>query len=83
VSDTENNDDQVEDRAFRDAGYEETQQGQTEVEAQTPEHERLLKVHPNATSYGPEVNVVVPLEPEEVEEDESEDEEDEEEEEEE
>jgi hypothetical protein len=78
MSDTEN-DDQAEDKAFRDAGYDETQRGQTEVEAQTPEHERLLKAHPNATSYGPEVNVVVPLEPEEDEEDESEDEEEEEE----
>jgi hypothetical protein len=45
---------------FRDAGYDETLPGQTEVVVGTPEHERLLNSYPNATSYGPDYNVVIP-----------------------
>jgi len=47
-----------------DVGTAETQPGQTEVVAGTPEHEALLKANPNASSYAPEVNVVLPPEPE-------------------
>ena len=43
---------------FKDAGYEETLPGQVEVVAGTPEHERVLSSYANATSYGPDVNVV-------------------------
>jgi hypothetical protein len=55
----------VQESAFKEAGYDETQPGQQEVVAGTVEHEQLLKSFPNATSYAPDVNVVVPLEPEE------------------
>jgi hypothetical protein len=43
---------------FHDAGYDETLPGQTEIIAGTVEHERLLNLYPNATSYGPDHNVV-------------------------
>jgi len=49
------------------AGYDDTLPGQTEIVAGSPEHEALLRANPNASSYGPEVNVVVapvPVEPE-------------------
>jgi len=49
----------VEEVEFQDVGYAETQSHQTEVVAGTPEHERELKTFPNASSYGPHVNVVV------------------------
>lgn len=45
---------------FIDAGYEETMPGQAEVVAGTVQHEQLLNAYHNATSYGPDVNVVVP-----------------------
>jgi hypothetical protein len=45
-------------------GYDETLPGQAEVVAGSPEHERELKAFPNATSYGPDVNVVLPPEEE-------------------
>jgi len=45
---------------FKDVGEEETQPGQKEVVAGTVEHEQLLKSFHNATSYAPNVNVVVP-----------------------
>jgi hypothetical protein len=48
---------------YRDAGNDPTLPGQQEIVAQTPEHERLLKSYPNATSYGPDVNVVAPEPP--------------------
>jgi hypothetical protein len=44
--------------AFADEGYDETQPGQIEVIAGTVEHEKLLQLYPNATSYGPDHNVV-------------------------
>lgn len=50
---------------FEDAGYEETLPGQVEVEAGTVEHVQVLNTFANATSYGPDVNVVVPPPPEE------------------
>src|SRR5580765_3812692 len=45
-------------------GYEETQPGQVEIVAGTVEHVQLLNSYPNATTYGPDVNVVVPPSPE-------------------
>ena len=48
---------------FKNAGEEETKPGQTEVEAGSVEHQQVLKAYPNATSYGPDVNVVLPPEP--------------------
>jgi len=45
-------------------GEEETKPGQKEIVAGSPEHEALLKANPNASSYAPEVNVVLPPEPE-------------------
>ena len=45
-----------------DVGDAETLPGQTEVVAGTPEHDRVLTSYPNATSYGPDVNVVLPPE---------------------
>jgi hypothetical protein len=48
---------------FKNAGEEETKPGQTEVEAGSVEHQQVLKAFPNATSYGPDVNVVLPPEP--------------------
>ena len=48
------------DLAFKNAGEEETKPGQTEVEAGSVEHQQVLKAFPNATSYGPDVNVVLP-----------------------
>ena len=45
---------------FMDAGYEDTLPGQVEVVAGTVEHEKVLNTYHNATSYGPDVNVVVP-----------------------
>ena len=45
-----------------DVGEAETLPGQTEVVAGTPEHDRVLTSYPNATSYGPDVNVVLPPE---------------------
>jgi hypothetical protein len=50
----------VEAPEFHDAGYDETLPGQEEVIAGTVEHEKVLATFPNATSYGPDVNVVVP-----------------------
>ena len=44
-------------------GYDETQPGQTEIVAGTPEHQRLLNAYPNATSYSEDTNVVVPEPP--------------------
>jgi hypothetical protein len=41
-------------------GYDETMPGQEEIVAGTPEHVAVLNAYPNATSYGPDVNVVVP-----------------------
>ena len=41
-------------------GYDETMPGQDEIVAGTPEHVRVLNAYPNATSYGPDVNVVLP-----------------------
>jgi hypothetical protein len=37
--------------------------GQTEIVVGSPEHEALLKANPNASSYGPDVNIVQPPEP--------------------
>lgn len=51
---------------FIDAGYEETMPGQVEVVAGTVQHEQVLNSYHNATSYGPDVNVVVPEPVEEV-----------------
>ncbi len=48
------------DPEFKNAGEEETKPGQTEVEAGSVEHQQVLKAFPNATSYGPDVNVVLP-----------------------
>ena len=45
---------------FMDAGYDETLPGQIEVVAGSVVHEQVLKSYPNATSYGPDHNVVVP-----------------------
>jgi hypothetical protein len=45
-----------------DVGSAETQPGQTEVQAGSVEHQQVLSSFPNATSYGPDVNVVVPPE---------------------
>jgi hypothetical protein len=45
---------------FMDAGYEDTLPGQVEVVAGTVEHVQVLNSFANATSYGPDVNVVVP-----------------------
>jgi hypothetical protein len=62
---------------FRDAGEDPTLPGQEEITAYTPEHVRLLRSYPTATSYGPDVNVVTPPpppEPEPKDEDEEEDE---------
>ena len=58
---------QTEEVEFHDAGYDETIPGQTEIVSGTPEHERELKAFPNASSYGPHVNVIAaePVEPEE------------------
>ena len=44
-------------------GYDETQPHQEEVVAGSPEHTAILNANPNASSYGPEVNVVLPPEP--------------------
>ena len=55
---------QTEEIEFLDAGYDETMPGQVEVEAGTVAHVQVLNTFPNATSYGPDVNVVVPPEPE-------------------
>src|SRR3954464_5886586 len=68
------------DTGYRDVGEDPTLPGQEEIVGHTPEHERLLKAYPTATSYGPDVNVVTPPpppepEPEEEEEDEGEGEE--------
>ena len=52
------------DPAFKNAGEDETKPGQTEVEAGSVEHQQVLKAYPNATSYGPDVNVVLPPEEE-------------------
>jgi len=52
------------DPEFKNAGEEETKPGQTEVEAGSVEHQQVLKAFPNATSYGPDVNVVLPPEEE-------------------
>jgi hypothetical protein len=52
----------VEAEPFIDAGYEETLPGQVEIEAGTVEHVQVLNTFANATSYGPDVNVVVPPE---------------------
>ena len=49
---------------FVDAGYENTLPGQVEVVAGTVEHVQLLNSYANATSYGPDHNVVVPAPPE-------------------
>lgn len=46
------------DTGFRDAGQDPTLPGQEEIVAGTPEQERVLKAYPQATSYGPDVNVV-------------------------
>ena len=46
-----------------DAGYEETLPGQIEVVAGTVQHEQVLNSYKNATSYGPDHNVVVPEPP--------------------
>jgi hypothetical protein len=64
------------DTGFRDVGEDPTLPGQEEIVGGTPEQERLLKAYPTATSYGPDVNVVLPPEPP-PEEDEDEDEADE------
>jgi hypothetical protein len=48
---------------FRDAGEDPTLPGQEEITAHTPEHVRLLRSYPTATSYGPDVNVVTPPPP--------------------
>src|SRR4051812_744036 len=45
---------------FRDVGEDPTLPGQEEIKGGTPEQERLLKSYPTATSYGPDVNVVLP-----------------------
>src|SRR4051795_1379966 len=45
---------------FRDAGEDPTLPGQEEIKGGTPEHERVLKAYPTATSYAPDVNVVLP-----------------------
>jgi hypothetical protein len=44
-------------------GYDVTEPGQEEVVAGSVEHQQVLSSFPNATSYGPDVNVVVPPEP--------------------
>src|SRR3954465_8882378 len=51
------------DTGYRDVGEDPTLPGQEEIVSQTPEHERLLKAYPTATSYGPDVNVVAPPSP--------------------
>ena len=48
---------------YRDAGQDPTLPGQREIEGGSVEHQRLLKQYPNATSYGPDVNVVENEEP--------------------
>src|SRR3954451_13730462 len=48
---------------YRDVGEDPTLPGQEEIVGHTPEHEQLLKTYPTATSYGPDVNVIVPPEP--------------------
>jgi hypothetical protein len=52
-----------------DVGSATTAPGQTEVVAGTVEHSQVLSSFPNASSYGPDVNVIVPpsQEPEEPE----------------
>ena len=50
----------VEEPEFHDVGYDETLPGQVEVVAGSVEHTQLLNSYRNATSYGPEHNVVVP-----------------------
>lgn len=45
---------------FVDAGYDETLPGQVEVVAGSVQHTQLLNSYHNATSYGPDHNVVVP-----------------------
>lgn len=64
VHDTAIADQQTEEAEFHDAGYNETLPGQIEVTAGSVQHTQLLNAYPNATSYGPTHNVVVP-EPEE------------------
>lgn len=53
----------VYDVAPKDVGGAPTAPGQTEVVAGTVEHQQLLKSFPNATSYAPDVNVILPPEP--------------------
>lgn len=43
-----------------ETGNKPTQPGQEEIVAGTAEHARVLNKNPNASSYGPEVNVVQP-----------------------
>jgi hypothetical protein len=47
---------------FVDAGYDDTLPGQVEVVAGSVQHTQLLNSYRNATSYGPDHNVVVPEE---------------------
>lgn len=46
--------------APKNVGEAETQPGQVEVVAGTVEHVQVLQSYPNASSYGPDVNVVLP-----------------------
>jgi hypothetical protein len=45
---------------FHDEGYDETLPGQEEIVAGTVEHAKVLSAYHNASSYGPDVNVVIP-----------------------
>jgi hypothetical protein len=51
------------DKMAKDDLPKKTQPGQREVVAGSPEHVTLLQSHPNATTYGPDVNVVQPPPP--------------------
>jgi hypothetical protein len=46
------------DKMTKDDMPKKTQPGQREVVSGSPEHVTLLQAHPNATTYGPDVNVV-------------------------
>ena len=46
--------------APKNVGEEVTQPGQVEVVAGTVEHVQVLNAYPTASSYGPDVNVVLP-----------------------
>jgi hypothetical protein len=46
------------DKMAKDDMPKKTQPGQREVVSGSPEHVTLLQAHPNATTYGPDVNVV-------------------------